>query len=76
MEFQSLSSQVCCEEESKLEYKQLLQKYGTKGTGPAQPGRPRSRKLATAHKQASRYTLPIRQKNQVKQKIPFTICKY
>ena len=43
-------------------------KYGTKGRGPAQPGRPRSRKLATARKQASRYTLPIQRKNQVKQK--------
>lgn len=43
-------------------------KYGTKGRGPAQSGRPRSRKLITARKQASRYTLPIRRKNQVKQK--------
>ena len=43
-------------------------KFGTKGKGPAQPGRPRSRKLAIPRKQASRYTLSVRRQNQTKQK--------
>ena len=43
-------------------------KFGTKGRGPAQQGRPRTKKVAEARKQAKRYTLTVRRKNQTVQK--------
>jgi len=50
-------------------------KFGTKGRGPAQQGRPRTRKLATVRKQAKRYTLTFRRKNQITQKRSHSLSK-
>ena len=50
-------------------------KFGTKGRGPAQRGRPRTRKLATVRKQAKRYTLTVRRKNQITQKRSHSLSK-
>ena len=45
-------------------------KFGTKGRGSALPGCPRSRKMAKPREKASRYMLPVWQRNQMKQKRP------
>ena len=45
-------------------------KFGTKGRSPALPGCPRSKKMVKPREKASCYMLPIRRRNQVKQKRP------
>lgn len=50
-------------------------KFGTKGRGPAQQGRPRTNKVAKARKQAERYTLTVRRKNQILQKRSHSLSK-
>lgn len=49
-------------------------KFGTKGKGPALPGRPCSKKMAKPREKAGcYYMLPIWQRNQVKQKRPHSL---